>query len=364
MKVGILGGGQLAMMMIQSCIDDDIEFIVVDPSENPPADRYVSCIKSDFDNVDMLNKLSSACDVVTIDFENVPSSALKFLEEKIDVHPNSKAVETCQDRLKEKNLFKECGIPVTRYEKIDNLDELKALKSSFSSGSILKSRFFGYDGKNQVDLDVMDSETAFQNCGGGKLIIEEKVKFVKELSLIGARDKYGETVFYPLVENNHMNGILHTSLAPYNNGELQKKAQNYHRLLTSKMNYTGVLVIEFFLDHQNNLIANEMAPRVHNSGHWTIEGASISQFKAHIKTVLGEKITNVKVDKHAAMINIISKMPDLKLLNLSSLEKIYDYGKTERNSRKLGHITLVDKNRKRLLARIETLTKFINQKVC
>ena len=132
MKVGILGGGQLAMMMIQSSIEDNIEFIVVDPSDNPPANKYVKCIKSDFDDMGMLDKLSQECDVVTIDFENVPSTSLKYLERKIDVHPNSKAVEICQDRLKEKELFQECKIPVTRYNKIDSEDSLDSSKKLFS----------------------------------------------------------------------------------------------------------------------------------------------------------------------------------------------------------------------------------------
>ena len=358
MKVGILGGGQLAMMMIQSSIGDNIEFIVVDPSDNPPANKYVECIKSDFDNVEMLDKLSRECDVVTIDFENVPSSSLQYLESKIDVHPNSKAVKICQDRLKEKEFFKKCKIPITRYNKIDSIDDLDTSKELFSNGAILKSRFFGYDGKNQVDLDTHNLKTAFDTCGGEKLIIEEKVHFVKELSLIGVRDKKGGTAFYPLVENKHVNGILHTSIAPYDDDKLQKKAQNYHNTLTDKMNYVGVLVIEFFLDRDNKLIANEMAPRVHNSGHWTIEGANISQFKAHIKSVIGEEISGIKVDKCVAMMNILSTMPNLAMIDMSNLIQIYDYGKTERKNRKLGHITIIDKDKDKLLNRIEILKKF------
>ena len=357
MKVGILGGGQLAMMMIQSSIEDNIEFIVVDPSDNPPANKYVECIKSEFDDRRVLDKLSQECDVVTIDFENVPFSSLKYLESKVDVHPNSKAVEICQDRLKEKELFKECGIPVTRYNKIDSIDSLHGTKELFSNGAILKSRFFGYDGKNQVDLNVSNLKTAFEACGGDKLIIEEKVNFIKELSLIGVRDKKGVTAFYPLVENKHINGILHTSIAPYDDNKLQKKAQTYHNILTDKMNYVGVLVIEFFLDSENKLIANEMAPRVHNSGHWTIEGANVSQFKAHIKSVIGEEISDIKVDKFVAMMNILSTMPNLTMLDMSNQIQIYDYGKTERKNRKLGHITIIEKDKDKLLNRVKMLEK-------
>ena len=215
----------------------------------------------------------------------------------------------------------------------------------------------GYDGKNQFDLDIFDLNTAFEACGENKLIVEEKVNFIKELSLIGVRNTKGRTVFYPLVENNHVNGILHTSIAPYNDEKLQKKAQIYHNLLTDKMNYIGVLVIEFFLDSKNKLIANEMAPRVHNSGHWTIEGANISQFKAHIKSVIGEEICDIKVDKYAGMMNIISTMPDLNSLELPNLVEIYDYGKTERKNRKLGHITIIDKDKNSLLSGIKELEK-------
>ena len=358
MKVGILGGGQLAMMMVQSSIEDNVEFIVVDPSDNPPANKYVKCIRSEFDDTRMLDKLSRECDVVTIDFENVPSASLKYLESKIDVHPNSEAVEICQDRLKEKKLFEECKIPVTSYKKIDSIDELDTSKKLFSNGAILKSRFFGYDGKNQVDLDISNIKNAFEACGGSKLIIEEKVSFIKELSLIGVRDIKGRTAFYPLVENIHVNGILHTSIAPYDDNDLQEKAQNYHNLLSDKMNYVGVLVVEFFLDNENNLIANEMAPRVHNSGHWTIEGANISQFRSHIKSVMGQDISEINVDNYAAMMNILSTMPDLTMSGISNILKIYNYGKTERKNRKLGHITIIDKDKDKLLDRIKLLEKF------
>ena len=359
MKVGILGGGQLALMMVDSFIDKNVEFIVLDPSDKPPASKRVKCIKAKYDDTEYLDFLAKECDVVTIDFENVPSSSLNYLEKQTKVYPNSKSVEICQDRLKEKNLFRECGVPVTDFYEINDIDDLKNAVSEITNKSILKSRFMGYDGKNQVHLNDKKIEEAFTLCGSKDLILEKKVDFITELSLIGARTQDGDTVYYPLVENNHNNGILDYSIAPYENEELQKKAEEYHKVLCDKMNYVGILVIEFFLINNQELIANEMAPRVHNSGHWTIEGANISQFEAHIRCIINEQISDIEMNKYSGMVNIISKMPKDKAEGLSDISGFHDYGKLERENRKLGHITLIDTNKNNLLKKIENIKKII-----
>ena len=359
MKIGILGGGQLALMMIESIKDEDIDFIVVDPNENPPASKVVKCIKSEFDDEDTLNMLSEQCDIVTIDFENVPSSSLRFLENKVTVHPNSNAVELCQDRLKEKMLFQECGIPVTNFQKIDNLEELHDISKKFSDDSILKSRFFGYDGKNQVYLKNYTMKEAFAMCGSKNLILEKKVEFTKELSIIGSRSQTGETIFFPLVENVHSNGILNHSIAPFVDSDLQAKAETYHKKLATKMNYVGVLVIEFFLDNNSVLIANEMAPRVHNSGHWTIEGANVSQFEAHIRTIANIPLKNIEIHGFSAMINILSEIPQKLLAEFSDDNGFHDYGKEKRLNRKLAHLTINDDDKSVLLKKLEKVKNII-----
>ena len=359
MKIGILGGGQLAMMMIEKSLKHDIDFIVLDPSHKPPASRYVDCIKSEFEDKKALDKLVSECNVVTIDFENVPSGSLKYIEKSIDVFPCSDAVEVCQDRLKEKNLFQEKGIPTTQYKKINSERDLISAIDEIGNDSILKSRKLGYDGKNQISMDNCTPENAWLKSSGVEAILEKKVNFKTEVSLIGVRTEEKGTFFYPLVENFHQNGILNSSIAPYENKVLQKQAENYHNLITDELNYIGVLVIEFFINEDGGLIANEMAPRVHNSGHWTNEGADISQFEAHIMAITNLEIKSISISGYSGMVNILSKMPnEQKLINNSSYN-LYDYGKSERENRKLGHITCVKDNRNDLIENINDIKSML-----
>lgn len=354
MKIGILGGGQLAMMMVQMSAKHNIEFIVVDPNKNPPASRFAKCISSNFNDKASLDTLIKSCDVVTIDFENVPSESLKYLEKKIDVYPGSYAVEICQDRLKEKIIFNKNDIPTTEYRVIDSESDLISAIDDLGKDTILKSRKLGYDGKNQITINNLLASDVWAQSGKNEAILEKKIDFKTELSIIGVCTKSGDTFFYPLVENFHQEGILNTSIAPYEDNSLQKKAEEYHRKLSKELNYVGVLVIEFFLDHENKLIANEMAPRVHNSGHWTNEGASISQFEAHIMAISNINIQKIHMTGNSAMLNILSKMPN-KFNENDYNCKLYDYGKTERKNRKLGHVTLTADDKKDLHLKISRL---------
>jgi len=359
MKIGILGGGQLAMMMIEKSLKHDIDFIVLDPSHKPPASRYVDCIKSEFEDKKALDKLVGECNVVTIDFENVPSGSLKYIEKSIDVFPCSDAVEVCQDRLKEKVIFKKNNIPTTEFKVVDNESDLLNAISDLGTDSILKSRKLGYDGKNQITIKGTDIEKVWEKSGKVEAILEKRIDFKTELSIIGVCTKSGDTLFYPLVENFHKNGILDMSIAPYEDLELQKKAESYHRRISKELKYVGVLVIEFFLTDDGELIANEMAPRVHNSGHWTNEGANISQFEAHIMAILGMSIEKIVVEGNSGMVNILSKMPDNKIIQNNSNTKLYDYGKSERLNRKLGHITLTCDNKETLISKLSGLREKI-----
>ena len=357
MRIGILGGGQLAMMMIQMSAKHNIDFIVVDPSDNPPASKYAQCIKSDYNDKDSLDRLIDECDIVTIDFENVPSEALKYLENKVSVYPSSYAVEICQDRLKEKNIFNKHNIPTTEFHTVNSISDLSLAISILGTDSILKSRRLGYDGKNQITINEHSAEEAWLLSGEAEAILEKKVDFKTEVSIIGVCPKSSETIFYPLVENFHRDGILSLSIAPYKNIKLQKLAESYHNKITKELNYTGVLVIEFFLDKSGNLIANEMAPRVHNSGHWTNEGANISQFEAHIMAIADINIKDISINGNSAMLNIISKMPENMLTNNNY--KLYDYGKSERLNRKLGHITVNNNDKKDLMKDVEKISKSV-----
>ena len=359
MHIGILGGGQLAMMMIKMSQKHSFDYVVIDPSDNPPASKYARHIKSNYNDRNTLDLLINECDVITIDFENVPADALKYLEGKIKVYPNSASVEVCQDRLKEKNLFQGKGIPTTQYKKINSEKDLISAIDVIGNGSILKSRRFGYDGKNQISMNNCSPKDAWIKSSGVEAILEKKVDFKTEVSLIGVTTEEKRTFFYPLVENFHQNGILNISIAPYENEVLQKQAENYHKLITDELNYIGVLVIEFFINENGVLIANEMAPRVHNSGHWTNEGANISQFEAHIMAITNLEIENIFISGYSGMINILSKMPSEQKLITNSSYNLYDYGKSERENRKLGHITCVKSNRDDLIKNINDIKSML-----
>jgi len=339
MKIAIFGAGQLAMMMIQADKNALHNYIVIDPSSEPPASLYAEHIKSEYNNPDTINDICATCDLVTIDFENVDVDAMKEIEKKIPVHPSSKALEICQDRMKEKNLFKLLEIKTTNYWKINSLKDLKNNIDDKKS-YILKTRRFGYDGKNQYR--IYPNTDFSTNLVSSPCILEEIVEFQAEVSLIAVRSVDGAVFFYPLVENQHKDGILDMSIYPSNYQNLQKSAENIGSKLLDKMDYVGVLVVEFFIDKNDELVANEMAPRVHNSGHWTIEGSNMSQFSAHISAITNTKrFVELKL-KPSFMYNIISNhIAEEKILQLSKQLDIHvhDYHKSSRDKRKLGHIT-------------------------
>ena len=356
MKIAIFGAGQLAMMMIEESRRLGHEFVLIDPSSNPPASKFAKHIKTDFNDHETLEYIAKNYDVATIDFENVDISSLEFLESHINVYPPSSALAVCQDRLLEKNLFKELDIGVTKYGSVTNINDIDKFSEGRRSNYLIKSRRFGYDGKNQFKCneDVSKIKNLLSN---NECIIEEIVNFSTEVSLICVRQQDNKIFFYPLIENFHKNGILRYSLFPFLNKELQSTAERYARDLLNHFNYVGVLVIEFFINQDGNLIANEMAPRVHNSGHWSIEGSSMSQFEMHIRAITGT-LNKLSDDfKPSLMINILSKCPDEKKLSLLDNHHFHNYGKEERSLRKLGHITLTKASVEDL---IEVLPSFLS----
>ena len=339
MKVAIFGAGQLAMMMIQEASELNHEFVIVDPSSNPPASKYAKHLQTDYNDQKTLDYIAANYDVATIDFENVDISAMKFLEKNIKVFPPSKALEVCQDRLLEKNLFEKLNINVTKYKEINDVSDLKNYCKGNESKYLLKSRRFGYDGKNQIrcdsNIDLLKNLLSKCSC-----IAEEIVDFSTEVSLVCVRQDDDNILFYPLIENFHKDGILRYSRFPYTNIELQDTAEKYGRELLNYFKYVGVLVIEFFVTKDGKLVANEMAPRVHNSGHWSIEGSSMSQFELHIRAITGDLDNNSVNFKPSLMFNILSKYPDDKILKELESHFFHSYSKEERDLRKLGHITI------------------------
>jgi len=356
MRIGIIGAGQLGQMLGEAAGDLGIECRFLDPSEDPPAARHGEVIRAAFDDPDALSALACGSDVVTYEFENVPVDALERLRDT-PVYPPPAALGQAQDRLAEKRLFEALSIPLPRYRAIDSTGDLEAATQSIGLPLVLKTRRFGYDGKGQAVVRLRDEiPRACESLGGRGLIAEERIRFDFEVSAIGARNAAGEMRSYPLTHNEHAGGILRRSRAPVADAGLRQLADAYLGRLMEHLDYVGVLALELFVTG-DRLLANEIAPRVHNSGHWTIEGARTSQFTNHLLAVSGQSPRDTHCPQHAGMFNLIGSIPD-RARALPFDSRLHDYGKAPRPGRKLGHITVVRdsaKERDRALAEIERI---------
>ncbi|CAG0939611.1 partial 5-(carboxyamino)imidazole ribonucleotide synthase, partial [Candidatus Brocadiaceae bacterium] len=309
MKVGVLGAGQLARMIALAGVPLGVEFIFLDPSKDAGANRLGEALTGDYYAPELLEKLAETANVVTYEFENVPAHVAEFLASHTEVHPDPKALATAQDRFIEKNFFNSIGIPTPKYAAVHSLEELQHVMTDIGYPAILKSRTQGYDGKGQSVLrSDADLAAAWDVSKGVHAIVEGFVPFDREVSIIAVRSTTGETKFYPLAENAHRSGILRVSEGLVND-PLQTKAQDYATRLLEALNYVGVLALELF-EVNGELIANEFAPRVHNSGHWTIEGAETSQFENHLRAILGLPLGSTDLVGSSAMVNFIGGVPD------------------------------------------------------
>ena len=340
MNVGIVGGGQLARMLALAGYPLGLRFQVLDPAADACAGQVATLVHGDYDDEDRLNLLAEWADAVTFDFENVPAAAARVLEQRVTVYPPARALNVGQDRLYEKTLFWELGIPTPVFATVDSLEELRDAALRVGLPAVLKTRRLGYDGKGQRVLRAPeDIEPAWRELGGVPLILEGFVPFEREVSVLAVRGRDGETLFYPLVENHHRDGILRLSRAPYRGRILEHLGWNFARRLLDRLDYVGLLAIEFFV-HEGRLIANEMAPRVHNSGHWTIEGAETSQFENHLRAILGLPLGSTAAVGSSAMLNCIGAMPAREAVLAVPGAHYHAYGKAPRPGRKVGHLTL------------------------
>lgn len=340
--IGVLGAGQLARMLALAGIPLGFKFLYVDPSHSSPASLLGEQIVAPFEDATALQKLADSSDLITYEFENIPVSVVRKLAHTRSVFPPPIALESSQDRLLEKQFFNQHGIETAPFYPVDDQPSLEQAIAVLKLPLILKTRRFGYDGKGQFLVKSLeDAITAFNQLGQKGIIAEGFVKFDRELSCIAVRGIDGATFFYPLVENFHHEGILRLSLAPaqVHATDLNLQASAQVGRILQALDYVGILAVEFF-EKEGKLIANEMAPRVHNSGHWTIEGAETSQFENHIRAVAGLPLGDPKPRGFSAMINIIGSMPDAaKVLQIPGAH-LHDYGKEPRIGRKLGHLTI------------------------
>jgi len=340
--IGVLGAGQLARMLALAGIPLGFKFLFLDPSPSSPASLLGEQIVAPFEDATALQKLAESSDLITYEFENIPVSVVRKLAQTRSVFPPPKALESSQDRLLEKQFFNQHGIDTAPFYPVDDLPSLEQALTVLKLPLILKTRRLGYDGKGQFLVKSLeDAITAFKELGQKNIIAEGFVQFDRELSCIAVRGIDGATFFYPLVENFHHQGILRLSLAPalVHNTDLNLQASAQVGRILQALDYVGILAVEFF-EKEGKLIANEMAPRVHNSGHWTIEGAETSQFENHIRAVAGLPLGDPKPRGFSAMINLIGSMPDaIKVLKIQGAH-LHDYGKEPRAGRKIGHLTI------------------------
>jgi 5-(carboxyamino)imidazole ribonucleotide synthase len=343
--IGIIGGGQLGRMLAMAAARLNYRTIILEPQADCPAAQVATeQIVAAYDDPTALEELATRCDVVTYEFENVPVSAAEALALTVPVYPPPKALEAAQDRLVEKRFINECGIPTAKFHTVDSQADLDAALKDFGGQGVLKTRRLGYDGKGQkVFRSSADSaEGAYAELGGVPLILESFVAFEREISIIAARATDGTVACYDPAENVHRNGILHTSTVPASiTDATAAAARKSAEQILSTLGYVGVIGIEFFVLADGSLIANEMAPRVHNSGHWTEAACVISQFEQHIRAVAGLPLGNADRNSDCVMQNLIGD----DILALPEWLKRRDtlvhlYGKTEsRPGRKMGHVT-------------------------
>ncbi|MEO9116850.1 MAG: 5-(carboxyamino)imidazole ribonucleotide synthase [Gemmatimonadaceae bacterium] len=341
-RVGILGAGQLGQMLALAGIPLGMRFTFFSPTASESAEAVGDVVVGEYDDFEALRKFAERVDVVTYEFENVSSEAVSVIEKIRPVWPPRAALFTSQDRGSEKAMFTQLGIPVAPFRLVDSIQDLEGAVHAIGLPGILKTRRLGYDGKGQVRLrSRSDTEPAWNELGPAPLIYEGFVDFERELSVIAVRSRDGVTVCYPVSENHHRDGILRVSYAPAKGLPDSKRlqAEGFARALVDSLGYVGVFAIEMF-DTADGLVVNEMAPRVHNSGHWTIEGAETSQFENHVRAICGLPLGDCGPVGHSAMFNLIGEHPDITRVLAVPDAHLHLYGKTERAGRKLGHVTI------------------------
>jgi len=355
--VGIVGGGQLGMMLAEAGARIGIDCLTLDPAPDSPASRVGPTIVADYDDETALAGLAAAADVVTYEFENVPVASARFLAERVQVFPPPESLEFAQDRLLEKTLFEDVGLAVAPFSPVSSKEELFEALEVIGVPSVLKTRRLGYDGKGQVRLGSVDEpEDAWRTVGEVPSILESVVPFERELSILGVRGKDGKAAFYPLVQNVHRDGILRVSIAPAPDvtPRLQAKAERHALAVMERLGHVGVFAIELFAMGEE-LLGNEMAPRVHNSGHWTIEGAVTSQFENHLRAICGLELGPTSPSAYSAMVNLIGSVPPKGSFDDQPGVHLHLYGKASRPGRKLGHATVIGPDadtRDRVLGRV------------
>ena len=345
--IGIIGGGQLGRMLAMAAARLNLRTVILEPQADCPAAQVANTqIVAAYDDPDALAELARLSDVVTYEFENVPVSAAEALADAVPVYPPPRALEVSQDRLVEKRFIRDCGILTADFSAVDSQADLEEALDRLGGVGVLKTRRLGYDGKGQrlFRSPAENRGGAFEALGGVPLILESLVAFEREISIIAARDRDGTIACYDPAENVHRDGILHTSTLPARIGEATAdQARKAARALLDQLGYVGVIGVEFFVLPDGELVANEIAPRVHNSGHWTEAACTVSQFEQHIRAVAGHVLGDPRRHSDCVMQNLIGDdIEDVPTWLAKPGVLVHLYGKTEaRPGRKMGHVTQI-----------------------
>ena len=339
MKIGVIGGGQLGRMLALAGTPLGMRFAFLDPAVDACAQALGDHVLAGYSDQDALRQLADQVDLVTFEFESVPAETVAFLSQFVPVYPSAEALRIARDRWFEKSMFRELGIPTPEFADIQSQADLDAAVASIGLPAVMKTRTLGYDGKGQKVLrSAADVAGAFAELGSVPCILEGFVPFTGEVSLVAVRARDGQTRFYPLVHNTHRNGILELSIASTAH-PLQQLAEDYVGRVLEKLDYVGVLAFEFF-EVDGGLKANEIAPRVHNSGHWTIEGAECSQFENHLRAIAGLPLGSTAKVGESAMLNFIGEVPPVEQVIAIDDCHVHHYGKAFKAGRKVGHATV------------------------
>lgn len=363
MKVGILGGGQLGRMLALAGYPLGLQFRFFDPSPFATAGQIAQLMSGRYDDLDAMGLFVDGLDAVTYEFENVPAATARFLAERLPVHPAPAALEVAQDRLVEKAFIRRLGFATPDFAAVDTREDLDAALQGIGPPAVLKTRREGYDGRGQAVIrDSGGVDAAWEEFRGLPLILEAFVPFEREVSLVAVRGLDGAFRAYPLVENEHRGGILARTIAPAPAlaPELQASAEACMSAAMAELGYVGVMAIEFF-EYQGRLLVNEIAPRVHNSGHWTIEGAETSQFENHLRALLGLPLGSTAAIGYSTMLNLIGSTPGPGAVLSTDGLHLHLYGKEPRAGRKLGHVTICALDPSALEERLKTFMESLGQ---
>jgi 5-(carboxyamino)imidazole ribonucleotide synthase len=356
-RVAVLGGGQLGQMLGLAGIPLGVDFRFLDPVPDAPAGAVGHLVTGALDDEAALAETARGAAVVTYEWEGVPADSARFLARDHDVRPGARSLEVSQDRFAEKEVFRALGIATPEFAAVDTRDDLDAAVAAVGLPAVLKTRRGGYDGKGQAVLrTAADLDLAWEQLAGEPLLLEAFVAFDRELSIVAVRDAHGTIGCWPVVENYHRDGILRRTIAPAPNADAHLHAQGdaIARSLLEELDHVGVLAVELF-DVRSELLANELAPRVHNSGHWTIEGSATSQFENHMRAVLDLPLGDTQEMGPSVMLNCIGTMPDPAAVLTVEGAHLHDYGKSPRPGRKLGHVTITGGDAEDVAARAETV---------